>query len=67
MRGKVIAFPARQSKWTVRFKTPIRMKVGILPFLVKFGSVSTATVQAESLKQAKYIVQQHLPIDEWIE
>lgn len=68
MKGKIITFPAKRSKWKVRFKTPVRLRMGVLPFLVRFGrDVTTATVEAETLTQAKFIIQQHLPVDEWLD
>jgi hypothetical protein len=66
--GKVITFPYEQPEWEVRFKTPVQLRIGILPFLVVFGdNCSVAKVKADSVYQARYIVSQHLPIDEWLD
>jgi hypothetical protein len=66
--GKIISFPTKRPEWVVRFKTPVRLRIGSLPFLVMFGAeISTAKVQADTIKQARYIVSQHLPVDEWLD
>lgn len=66
--GKVITFPTKRPEWEVRFRTRVRLRMGPLPFLVNFGpDVSVARVQADTLKKAKFIISQHLPVDEWLD